>query len=117
MQIHLPLLMLVRRIIGAICVAIGILGLLMPILPGWPFLIPGIALLGTRDPILRTLYIWIVRLLKWVRRRKTPWLAQLGERLFVAFVKTRDTVTPLIVKSEKALERWFGVKPPPTDPA
>ena len=53
---YLPLLLLVRRIIGAICVVIGIIGLLMPILPGWPFLIPGIALLGPRDPILRTLH-------------------------------------------------------------
>jgi len=50
---YLPLLLLVRRIIGAICVVIGIIGLLMPVMPGWPFLIPGIALLGPRDPILR----------------------------------------------------------------
>jgi hypothetical protein len=109
MQGHLPLLLLLRRIVGAICVAIGILGLLMPILPGWPFLIPGIALLGTRDPIIRTLYIWVVRFLKWLRARKTPWLAQLGERLHDAFVKTRDTVTPMILKTEQTLERWLGV--------
>ena len=47
---YLPMLMLIRRIIGAFFLLLGIIGLLMPILPGWPFLVPGIALLGSRDP-------------------------------------------------------------------
>jgi hypothetical protein len=105
---HLPFLNIVRRIIGAICVIIGVLGILLPILPGWPFLIPGIALLGSRDPLLRILHLLIVRFLKFVKSRKTPWIAQNGERLFVLYKKTRDTVAPLILKSEAALERWFG---------
>lgn len=109
---YLPLLLMVRRIIGAICVVIGIIGLLMPVLPGWPFLIPGIALLGPRDPILRTLHFWIIRLLKFTKSRKTPWIAQTGDKLYVLYKQTRNTVTPLILKMEATLERWTGYTPP-----
>jgi hypothetical protein len=110
---HLPLLNILRRIIGAICVVIGILGILLPVLPGWPFLIPGIALLGSRDPLLRSLHLLILRFLKFIKSRKTPWIAQNGNRLYELYKKTRDTVAPLILKSEVALERWFGYSTAP----
>ena len=108
---YLPMLMLIRRIIGAFFLIIGIIGLLMPILPGWPFLIPGIALLGSRDPWLRFIHLGIIRLLKFIKTRKTPWIRQSGERLFVAYKQTRTVVTPLIIRSEHAIARWVGYTP------
>jgi hypothetical protein len=108
---YLPMLMLIRRIIGAFFLILGIIGLLMPILPGWPFLIPGIALLGSRDPWLRFIHLGIIRLLKFIKTRKTPWIRQSGERLFEAYKQTRTFVAPLIIRSEHAIERWVGYTP------
>jgi len=105
------MLMLIRRIIGAFFLILGIIGLLMPILPGWPFLIPGIALLGSRDPWLRFIHLGIIRLLKFIKTRKTPWIRQSGERLFEAYKQTRTFVAPLIIRSEHAIERWVGYTP------
>lgn len=108
---YLPMLMLIRRIIGAFCLVLGIIGLLMPVLPGWPFLIPGIALLGSRDPWLRFIHLGIIRLLKFVKNRKTPWIHRSGERLFDAYKQTRTVVEPLIIRSERTIERWVGYTP------
>ena len=108
---YLPMLMLIRRIIGALFLLLGIIGLLMPVLPGWPFLIPGIALLGSRDPWLRFIHLGIIRLLKFIKNRQTPWLRRSGERLFDAHKKTRTVVAPLIVRSERTIERWVGYTP------
>lgn len=108
---YLPMLMLIRRIIGAFFLILGIIGLLMPILPGWPFLIPGIALLGSRDPWLRFIHLGIIRLLKFIKTRQTPWIRTSGERLFEAYKQTRTVVDPLIIRSERAIERWVGYTP------
>ena len=108
---YLPMLMLIRRIIGGFFLLLGIIGLIMPILPGWPFLVPGIALLGSRDPWLRFIHLGIIRLLKFIKSRRTPWIRQSGERLFVAYKQTRTVVDPLILRSERTIERWVGYTP------
>ena len=33
---------ILRRVIGTMCIIIGMIGLLMPVLPGWVFIITGI---------------------------------------------------------------------------
>lgn len=108
---YLPMLFLLRRIVGALFLLLGIIGLLMPIMPGWPFLVPGIALLGSRDPWLRFIHLGIIRLLKFIKTRQTPWIRQSGDRLFNAYKKTRTVVEPLIVRSERTIERWVGYTP------
>lgn len=108
---YLPVLMLIRRIIGVICLIIGVIGLLMPVMPGWPFIIPGIALLGSRDPLLRYVHLAIIRLLKFIKSRQTPWIRRNGERLFVAYKHTRNVVAPMIINTERTLERWLGYHP------
>lgn len=52
-----------RRIGGYLCIAAGVAGLLLPILPGIPFLLAGIALLGPDAPFSQ----WLSR--KLARRR------------------------------------------------
>ncbi len=115
---YLPLLILIRRIIGGILVIVGIIGILMPILPGWPLLIPGIALLGSKDPLIRYLHMAVLRVLKFLRSRKTPWIRDSGERLYEAYKRTRDIVAPAIIRAENTIERWIGYTPkdppPPT---
>lgn len=39
-----------RRVAGLLLLALGIVGLIMPILPGWLFIIPGAVLLGFDIP-------------------------------------------------------------------
>ncbi|MFZ9858992.1 MAG: hypothetical protein ACO3F2_11745 [Roseiflexaceae bacterium] len=108
---YLPVILLIRRIIGAILVIIGILGLLLPIMPGWPLLIPGIALLGSKDPLIRYLHMVVLKVLKFVKSRKTPWIRNLGERAYEAYRRTRDIVGPPILRFEHTLERWLKYTP------
>lgn len=43
----------VIAIVGWACIILGIAGALLPILPAWPFLLPGVILLGPRNRRLR----------------------------------------------------------------
>jgi uncharacterized membrane protein YbaN (DUF454 family) len=52
----------VRAVAGFVLVAVGLLGLLFPIMPGWIFLIPGLVLLAER-------FSWARRLLAWAKAR------------------------------------------------
>ena len=47
------------RIIGGIClILIGLVGLIMPIMPGWIFIIPGLVILADYFPSVRRLVDW-----------------------------------------------------------
>ena len=53
----------ILKIVSAIgLILIGIVGLIMPIMPGWVFIIPGLVILGEYFPPAR-------RLLEWARRK------------------------------------------------
>jgi len=49
---------ILRLITGISLVLIGILGLLLPIMPGWVFLIPGLVILAEFFPPIRRLVEW-----------------------------------------------------------
>ena len=51
-----------RPILGWSLVVLGIAGWILPIVPGWPFLIPGLVILAEQ-------YHWAHRLLNWVKRK------------------------------------------------
>ena len=53
---------MLRNIWGFALVTVGVLGLILPIMPGWVFLIPGLAILSQR-------YVWARRLLDWAKRK------------------------------------------------
>jgi len=42
-----------RQVLGWICIFLGLLGLLLPLLQGIPLLVLGIALVGRRHPLIR----------------------------------------------------------------
>ncbi len=57
----------VRRAAGLTLVAVGMIGTLVPIIPGMPLLIVGVALLGSNHPRVRPL---VARLRLWRRKWK-----------------------------------------------
>jgi hypothetical protein len=101
--IKTPFVLLARRIAGIICLIIGILGLLLPILPGWPFLVPAIVLLGRRDRMLRYVHLLIRLALRFMRRNRMIFLRQFGQRLSVEYVKAKRVIVPKIDAAERAL--------------
>jgi uncharacterized membrane protein YbaN (DUF454 family) len=48
-----------KRIAAYLCLTLGVAGLALPLLPGIPLLILGMALLGSDHPIRRKLVRWI----------------------------------------------------------
>ena len=51
-----------RTIGGFALVLVGMVGLILPIMPGWIFLIPGFAILAER-------YDWAKQLVVWAKRK------------------------------------------------
>ena len=47
-----------RLLTGFGLVILGVVGLIMPIMPGWIFLIPGLLILAERFPAVHRLVVW-----------------------------------------------------------
>jgi hypothetical protein len=75
------LLPLARRSLGMLCLTLGIAGVLLPILPGWPFLVISGRMLGPRDPLLRGMLLAGHRCMRGLRHAKRPLLRYAGARL------------------------------------
>jgi hypothetical protein len=57
----------IRTVAGLILIGLGLLGLLLPVIPGIPLLIAGVSLVGTNHPWVRPV---IARLRAWRRKWK-----------------------------------------------
>lgn len=53
-------------VLGVLLIALGVVGCVLPILPGIPLLIAGVALLGPRHPLVRP---FAERVARWRRRQ------------------------------------------------
>ncbi|HET8647480.1 MAG TPA: hypothetical protein VFO85_18425 [Vicinamibacteria bacterium] len=101
-----------RRVVGLFLLAVGILGVLLPILPGWPFIIPAVVLLGRRDRVVRMCHLLVRYALRILRRSHIPPIRRLGLRLTAEYVRTRRIVIPAIDATERAFTRaWFSFSP------
>ena len=86
-----------RPVIGWLCLALGVLGIILPILQGIVFLMIGAALIGPRHPVIRKTRIGYKRLLRRMVRSPRPVVRWLGRRgqdaLFLLHRKIRSLRT------------------------
>jgi hypothetical protein len=92
---------LVRRALGFISLGIGVAGVLLPIIPGWPGFVLAIVLLGRRDPALRHLHLLVRRALRALRRSRVRQLRYIGRWLSAQYVGLRRSITPRIIQIER----------------
>jgi hypothetical protein len=82
------LLLMARRSLGLFCLAVGIAGVLLPILPGWPLLFASGRLLGRRDPLLRRMLLTGRRGMRRLRHARHPLLRRAGAQLLPHWRRT-----------------------------
>jgi hypothetical protein len=67
----------IRNVVGVVLFSLGVAGLLLPVLPGTPLLLAGMALLGAKHPWVRPT---LARLRWWRRKWKRDVSEPLGGR-------------------------------------
>ena len=81
----------VFRIIGGfVLVAVGIVGLILPIMPGWIFIVPGLVLLADYFPPIR-------RLLDWAQAKL--------EGTYPEMFRKKDSAYPDVCANERTAEK------------
>lgn len=71
-------LLYVRLTVGWSSMLLGVLGVILPILPGWPFLFVGVYLIGPRDYRIRWVRVRYCLLLRYITRADIPLLSNLS---------------------------------------
>ena len=67
-----PVLRVTRLAAGLFLTLLGLIGIVIPVMPQWPFLIPGLMLLAPESRHVRRLVVWLrarLRLRRWRKRR------------------------------------------------
>ena len=67
--------------LGWLCLALGVLGIIFPLLPGIPILLVGVALVGRRNWVLRWASVQEKRLLRRLARHPAPMVREAGRWL------------------------------------
>ncbi len=70
-----------RRSLALLCVAIGVTGCILPIIPGLPFFVVAARLLGPRDRQLRRVIVTGRQTLRRLRAARQPLLRRAGHQL------------------------------------
>ena len=70
-----------RPSLGWLCLAVGVLGIIFPLLPGIPILLLGVALVGPRNWVLRWASVQEKRLLRRLARHPAPMVRETGSWL------------------------------------
>jgi hypothetical protein len=96
---------LVRRVAGYTCLGIGVIGAILPIIPGWPGFFLAVALLGRRDRTLRLAHLLLRHCLRYLRRTQQPVLRRLGLWASAQYLGLRRQLLPHLDRAE----RFFGV--------
>lgn len=96
---------IVRRLVGLACLALGMLGAMLPFVPGLPCFVFAILLLGRRDRTLRHTHLLGRRVLRQMRRARYPLLRRVGWQLSSLYVRVRNLIMPAIIATERSLGR------------
>lgn len=108
--------LLLRRVIAIGCLVVWVLGVILPVIPGWPALVLAIILLGRRDRMLRLLHLFGRRSIRWLRRHPVPPVRRVGRWLSRSHYQLRRAITPHLIAAERAFRRRaFDHKPPRRD--
>lgn len=94
----------VRRVLGLLFLALGLIGSLFPIIPGWPGYLLAIILLGRRDRLLRRLHLIARFVLRWLRKAPIPHVRGIGQWLSNQYVELRRAVVPRLIAFERHLD-------------
>ena len=92
-----------RLILGWAFIALGILGVILPLLPGMPFLLIGTLLIGRRSRLMRQASVWGKRMLRRWAALDRPVVGAVGRW---ALRTQRDTSCQLRRITWWCLERW-----------
>lgn len=92
-----------RRPLGWACLVIALLGFVFPVIPGWPFIVPAILLLGRRDRTLRLAHLFLRRTLRAMRTSRIPWLRLLGLRLSAEYLRSRHALRSTLSAAQRSL--------------
>lgn len=71
----------VGTVLGWCLICVGLLGGMVPIIPGFPAGILGLILLGPEDPVVRFFWRHLHRIAQRMAENARPWLRPWGERL------------------------------------
>jgi hypothetical protein len=88
----------VVNIVGWACIILGVAGALLPILPAWPFLLPGILLLGPRNRNLRLAAARLRLALRQGSRHSHSYVRSASRLLALQERALRRTLSPLIAR-------------------
>ncbi len=98
----------IRRIIGWSVLALGIVGVVIPILPGFPFVVLAVFLIGPHDPLLRRFGILIHLLLRRWSQAKHPKMRQVGMYIRNLYYEKRLLLREHLHQREYGGQTWRG---------
>jgi hypothetical protein len=102
---HIPR-SLIRRIAGWSLIALGILGCVLPVLPGLVLIALGILVIGPHDPLLRRLATLVrIALRRW-SRVKQPHLRRLGRWVRWQYRTSRLMLREHLHRHEHGTDGW-----------
>ncbi len=98
----------IRRLLGWSVLALGFIGVLIPILPGFPFVVLGVFLIGPHDPLLRRLGVLIHLLIRRWSQAKHPKVRQVGQFIRSLYHEKRLLLRQHLHQGEYGGQSWRG---------
>ena len=99
---------MIRRILGWSSIVLGLLGIVLPVLPGLIFIAVGIVLLGPHDPALRRMAIAIRMILRRWSQTKQRHMREIGRFARRRYREQRNLLRSHLHQHEHGGQSWRG---------